>query len=73
MFVCQATGLMSKPNESAHKLVTHIRNRTYTRVNHKTGFDEIIGNGTEVVREILVSKEYYVNATARGFQPEVVN
>lgn len=29
MFKCQATGRMSLPNEKAHRLVTHIRSKTY--------------------------------------------
>ena len=72
MFYCEATKVLVPANESACKLVTHIRNKTYTRRNHKTASDEIIGHGTEVVREILVSKEYYAEVMAKGFQPQVV-
>jgi hypothetical protein len=72
MFTCQATGLRSRPGESAAKLVTHIRNRTYTRYNHKTTQDEIVGHGSEIVREITVSKEYYNQVMAQGFTPKVV-
>lgn len=72
MFICKATGLMSKPNEKSAKLVTHVRNRVYTRINHKTGQDEIVGHGSEVVREILVSKEYYNQVMAQGYTPKIV-
>jgi hypothetical protein len=72
MFKCQATGFLSKPNEGAHRLVTHIRNKTYYRHNRKSGQDEIAGHGTEIVREILVSKEHYAKLMAQGFQPQVV-
>lgn len=72
MFYCQATKRLSQSGEPAHKLVTHVRSKTYTRRNHKTNQDEAIGQGTEIVREILVSKEYYAEAMAKGFQPQVV-
>lgn len=72
MFYCQATKKLSKPGEPAAKLVTHVRNRTYFRWNPKRGEQEAIGHGTEIVREILVSKEYYAKVMAEGFQPQVV-
>jgi hypothetical protein len=72
MFYCQATKKLSKPNEPAHKLVTHVRNRAYTRWNHKKNDHEVIGHGVEVVREILVCREYYEKCMAEGFQPQVV-
>ena len=72
MFICAKTGRMTQPNEPAHRLVTQIRERTYTRRNPKTGQDEIIGFGTEVVREILVCKEYAAEAAATGFKPRIV-
>ena len=72
MFYCQATKRLVPAGETAHKLVTHIRHRTYTRVNHKTKQEETIGQGTEIVREILVSKEYHAEAIANGFKPQVV-
>jgi hypothetical protein len=72
MFYCQKTGALSQPNEPAHKLVTHIRNKTYFRYNPKSKQDEAIGHGTEIVREVLVSKEYLAEQTAKGFQPQVV-
>ena len=72
MFKCQVTGRLSQPNEPAHRLVTHIRNRTYYRRNHKTGQDDIIGHGSEVVREILVCREYYDSQIAAGFKPAIV-
>jgi hypothetical protein len=54
------------------KLVTHIRNKTYMRYNRKSEQDEVSGHGTEVVREVLVSREAYDKLIASGFQPEVV-
>jgi hypothetical protein len=72
MFKCAKTGKMTKPNEPAHRLVTHIRNTTYTRPNYKTGQDEVIGHGSEIAREVLVCKEYYAECLANGFQPQVV-
>jgi hypothetical protein len=61
MFKCQKTGRYSQPGEIANKLVTHVRNRTYYRYNHKSGQDEII-----------VCKEYLAEALAAGFKPQVV-
>ena len=72
MYKCQATGFTSRPNEPAFRLVTHVRNRSYVRPNRKTGQDDTVGHGTEIVREILVSKEYYSEVMAKGFQPQVV-
>ena len=72
MFYCQATKKLVPAGEAAHKLVTHVRNRTYYRRNHKTGSDEIIGHGSEIAREILVCKEYFAECQANGFQPQVV-
>lgn len=72
MFYCQATKRLSQPGESAQKLITHVRNKTYLRRNHKTNQDEAIGHGVETVREILVSNEYYQKAMADGFKPAVV-
>ena len=72
MFKCEATKTQTNPNEAAHRLVTHVRNRTYTRRNYKTGQDEIVGHGTEVAREILVCKSYYEQVMADGFKPQVV-
>lgn len=72
MFKCQATKRLSQPGESAERLVTHVRNRTYTRWNHKKAEPEVVGHGTETVREILVCKEHYLKLMAEGFQPQVV-
>jgi hypothetical protein len=72
MFRCQGSGKLVTKGEDAHRLVTHIRNKTYYCVNHRTGLPEFVGEGTEIVREILVSREYYQQAIADGFQPELV-
>ena len=72
MFKCQATGKITNPNEPAHRLVTHVRSRTYIRKNYKTGSDEMVGHGTEIVREILVCKEYAAECAAKDFQPQLV-
>jgi hypothetical protein len=72
MFKCQVTGAQTQANEPAHRLVTHIRQRTYYRHNPKTGQDEVIGQGSEIVREALVCKEFYQSAMANSFQPTVV-
>jgi hypothetical protein len=72
MFVCQLTGKQSKCGEQPKKLVTHIRNKTYYRVNHKTGMRDVVGYGTEIVREALISSEHYNKLMAEGFVPQVV-
>lgn len=72
MFICQATKTLSKPNEKARKLVTHVRNRTYYRWDRKAGAEVAVGHGIETVREITVSQEYYNQAMAAGFKPQVV-
>ena len=71
MFYCKLTKRLSKSGESAAKLVTHVRAKVYTRWNHKTAQDEAIGEGVEIVREVLVSKEHYAKLMAEGFQPQV--
>ena len=72
MYYCQATKVLVPARQAANKLVTHIRPKTYYRVNHRTGLREAVGEGTEIVREILVSREYYEQAISNGFQPELV-
>jgi hypothetical protein len=72
MFRCAITGNISKPGEGATMLVTHIRKRTYIRKNCKTEQDDMVGHGTEIVREVLCTKEAYDKLMAEGFQPEVV-
>lgn len=72
MFRCAITGNLSKPGEGAAMLVTHIRKRTYIRKNFKTEQDDMVGHGTEIVREVMCTKEAYDKLMAEGFQPEVV-
>ena len=72
MYKCQTTGVTTESGQPAYKLVTKIRPKIYYRWNHKTGLDEIAGEGTEIVSELLVSKEHYEQAMANGFQPEMV-
>lgn len=71
MFKCQATNKVVPAGVPANRLVTHIRNKTYYRTN-KYGDEVVSGQGTEIVREILVSKEYADKMKAEGFQPSVV-
>ena len=70
MFICAATGVQIGPNEKPHRLTTHIRNKTYYRLN-KYGDEVACGQGHEIVREILVSKEYADEMKAKGFTPAV--
>ena len=63
---------MSKPGEQPERLVTQIRRKTYFRINHKTGAREMIGEGSEIVREVLISAEHYNKLMAEGFTPEVI-
>ena len=72
MFYCQATKVLVPAGETANKLVTHVREKIYYRKD-KYGQDVIAGRGQEIVREILVSREYYTQLMAKGFQPEVVH
>lgn len=72
MFICGITGNLSKPGEGAMKLITHIRKRTYIRKNFKTEQDDMVGHGTEIVREIICTRAAYDKLMAEGFQPEVV-
>jgi hypothetical protein len=71
MFRCQATNKVVPAGTPANRLVTHIRNKTYYRLN-KYGDEVACGQGTEIVREILVSKEYADEMKAKGFTPAVV-
>ena len=71
MYRCQATNVLV-PTGPAYRLVTHVRPRIYSRINHKTGLPEVMGEGSEIAREILVSKEYYERAMTHNFQPAVV-
>jgi hypothetical protein len=74
MFKCEKTGRLSQPNESSSRLVTHVRNVVYRVRNTKIGgSDEIVGHGTEIVREITVCNGYYAEAMANGFVPTVVD
>jgi hypothetical protein len=74
MFYCGITGKLSQPGESAFKLVTHVRQRTYVRTHFNADEETVntVGHGTEIVREILCSREAYDKLMAEGFQPEVV-
>lgn len=72
MYHCQATGKLVPAGTPATKLVTHIRNKTYYRTN-KYGDQVVNGQGTEIVKEILVSKEYAEEMKAKGFTPAVVS
>jgi len=72
VFRCAITGELSKPREGAMKLVTHVRNKNYTRYDHKTDEEYIIGRGTEVVCEVLVTRAAYDKAMAEGFTPTLV-
>ena len=72
MYYCQATKKLSQPNEPAHKLVTHVRSKTYYAWDRKRQDYVAVGQGTEIVREILVSKEYHAQKMAEGFQPQLV-
>jgi hypothetical protein len=72
MFRCFFTKKLSKPGEHPYRLVTHIRNKTYYRLNSKTGAKEVVGYGTETVREVMVSAEHYAKLMADGFIPVLV-
>jgi hypothetical protein len=71
MYKCQATGKLVPAGVPANKLVTHVRKRTYYRTN-KYGDEVAVGFGSEIVREILVSKEYADEMKTKGFTPAVV-
>lgn len=71
MFKCYVTQKQTQPRETACKLVTHIRNKTYHRKD-KYGQDVVNGQGTEIVKEVMVCRELYDQVIAEGFQPEVV-
>ena len=72
MFICQKTGNLVAANTPANKLITKIRTRTYLTTN-KYGEEVVQGTGFEIVEELLVCKEFYDSAIARGFKPEVLN
>jgi hypothetical protein len=73
MFRCHFTGKVSKAREMPRKLVTHVRPKTYRRYNSKSGLFEVVGSGTEIVTEVLVSQEYYNKLMLEGFEPQVVD
>lgn len=49
MFKCQECGKYSKPREKAEKKIVEIREKEYTNE-----FGDVIGKGTEIVKEITV-------------------
>jgi len=71
MYICQATKTQIGPNQSPKRLVTVVRSKTYYRKN-KYGEDVTCGQGTEIVRELSVSKEYYDEMMAKNFQPTIL-
>jgi hypothetical protein len=72
MFKCQVSGLFSKPNDPAHRVVTQVRNKVYHRWDHKINDYVVVGHGKEIVKEILVSREVANSMLASGFEPQVV-
>lgn len=54
MYRCSISGKLSLPGESAYKVVTETRIKQY-----KDADDRIFATGSEIVKEILVSKEVY--------------
>lgn len=61
MFLCQVTNQVTKPGVKQNKIVTHTRERTYTRKERdmETGkwVDVVEGVGWEIVSEINASDE----------------
>lgn len=61
MYYCGITGRLSKPGQKCHKVITHIAERTYTRMirNEETHRLERveIGRGFEIVKEVNASEE----------------
>lgn len=61
MFKCQATGKISKPGEKPVRVVLETRPKTYEN-EYKDEDDKwrsFKSEGYEIVREIIVSAEYY--------------
>ena len=52
MFRCAITGRVSRPGDKLIKIVVGTRPKTY-----KNELDEVIGTGSEIVKELGVSKE----------------
>jgi hypothetical protein len=55
MFICAVTGKVSEPREKMIKVVVETRPRTY--LNWNADGDEVVSHGSEIVREIGVTKE----------------
>lgn len=56
MFRCELTGKLTKPGEKMKKIVVQTRERVYL---DEDGLET--GRGTEIVKEISVSEEAYID------------
>lgn len=63
MFICQLSGKVSKPGDKAVKLVVKTRPKTYFEKDRKTGEQRKVGEGTEIVQELIVTEEAYLRYT----------
>jgi len=61
MFRCQATGKVSKPREKPIRIIVETRPQTYENKykDEDNEWQYLRTEGSEIVREILVCKEYY--------------
>jgi len=60
MFICAITGKSSLPQEPMIKIVVETRKVSYSNmIEGENGLEEKVSFGTEIVREIGVTKEGY--------------
>lgn len=66
MYYCNKCNKLSKPRESANRVVTKIRAKTYYGEDRETGRQVVVGEGYETVQEAIMCKEcaapYYEQA-----------
>lgn len=61
MFRCQATGKVSKPKEKPFRIIVETRPKSYEHryKDEEDRWQSFTTEGFEIVKELLVCKEYY--------------
>lgn len=60
MFICQVSGRVSKPREKSYRVVVETRPKSYFR-EMKDGTKKKVGEGHEIVRELVVCEKVYLD------------
>lgn len=63
MYRCAISGKVSKSGEPAYKVVLETRPKTYFKKDIKTGEPRKVGEGFEIVKEVIVCRSVYEKMT----------